>query len=63
MAILKGVFFKILAPMIWLVFFAYAFSIASIQLAKAWKAKNFKMIWLNVWLLFVGVYFLFFGGR
>ncbi len=60
---LKAFFFKIIAPMIYLVFFAYAFTFAGIQLAKAWKSKKFKQIWLYVWIILVGLYFLLAGGK
>lgn len=58
MNLLKEFFLKILFPMIWLGFFAYAFSSASLHLAKAWKGKQFKLICLYVWILLVGLYFL-----
>lgn len=60
---IKAFFFKVIFPMIYLVFFAYAFTFASLKLAKAWKIKNFKQIWLYLWILLVGFYFLFFGGK
>ena len=59
MEILKEVFFKIIAPMIWLMFFAYAFASSGIRLEKAWKAKKFKLIWLYIWIVLVGLHFLF----
>lgn len=49
--------------MIYLAFFAYAFTLASIKLAKAWKNKNFKQIWLYLWLIMVGLYFLILGNK
>ncbi|NGX27132.1 MAG: hypothetical protein K940chlam6_01063 [Chlamydiae bacterium] len=60
---IKAFFFKIIAPMIYLVFFAYAFAIGSTRLAKAWKSKNFKQIWLYIWLMLVGLYLLILGGK
>lgn len=63
MEFLKIFFFKVIAPMIWLLFFAYAFAISSIKLSKAWKAKNFKQIWLYLWIILVGLYFLVYGGK
>lgn len=60
---LKALFFKIIVPMIYLIFFAYAFTFASLKLAKAWKSKNFKQIWLYLWVLLVGAYFLISGGK
>lgn len=63
MEIWKVILFKIVAPMIWLVFFAYAFALSSVKLAKAWKEKNFKMIWLYIWIFLVGLYFLINGGK
>ena len=60
---IKAFFFKIIAPMIYLIFFAYAFALASTKLAKAWKNKNFKQIWLYLWVLLVGLYFLILGGK
>jgi hypothetical protein len=60
---LKAFFFKIIAPMISLVFFAYAFSLAAIHLAKAWKSKKFKQIWLYLWIILVGLYFLLEIGK
>ncbi len=63
MELLKAFFFKIIAPMIYLVFFAYAFAGGSTKLAKAWKAKNFKQIWLYIWVILVGLYFLIYGGK
>jgi hypothetical protein len=46
-------------PLIWLMFFAYAFAFSGISLEKAWKAKKFKLIWLYIWIILVGLYFLF----
>lgn len=63
MEVAKVFFFKIIVPMIWLIFFAYAFAFSSIKLAKAWKAKNFKLIWLYIWIILVGLYFLINGGK
>jgi len=63
MEILKSFFFKIIAPMIYLIFFAYAVTIGSTKLAKAWKAKNFKQIWLSIWLLLVCLHFLILRGK
>lgn len=63
MELLKVFFFKIVAPMIWLIFFSYVFVISSIKLTKAWKAKNFKQIWLYVWIILVGIYFFIYGGK
>lgn len=62
MEVLKDFFFKIIAPMIWLIFFAYAFALSGTGLAKAWKDKNLKHIWLHIWIILVGLYFLFYGG-
>ena len=61
MSFVKEFFWQILFPMIWLGFFAYAFSSASMHLAKAWKEKKFKSICLYVWVLLVGFYFLTIG--
>ena len=58
----KAFFFKIIAPMIYLVFFAYAFTFSSVKLTKAWKNKNFKQTWLYLWIILVGLYFLFLGA-
>ena len=63
MEILKLFFFKIIGPMIYLLFFAYAFAIGSTRLAKAWKKQNFKQIWLYIWLLLVTLYLLVLGGK
>lgn len=63
MEILKTFFFQIIAPMIWLIFFAYAFALSSTQLAKAWKAKNISQIWLYIWIILVGLYFLIYMGK
>lgn len=63
MDILKAFFFKIIAPMIWLVGFSYVFTLSSLNLAKAWKAKSFKNIWLHLWIILVGLYFLVYGGK
>jgi hypothetical protein len=62
MEILKDFFFKIIAPMIWLIFFAYAFAFSGTRLEKAWKDKKFILIWLYIWIILVGLYFLFCGG-
>ena len=62
MELLKDFFFKIIAPMIWLIFFAYAFVFSGTRLEKAWKDKKFKLIWLYIWIILVGLYFLFCGG-
>jgi len=59
MEILKEFFFRIIAPMLWLTLFAYGFTHCSLQLEKAWKAKNTQRIWFNFWIILVGVYFLF----
>lgn len=48
MEIAREFFFKIIAPMIWLLFYAFAFAKGSIGLAKAWKEENFKWIWLYI---------------
>jgi len=61
MEILKEFFFKIIASIIYLLFFAYGFTIGSIQLAKAWKKKDVKKIWLYLWAMLVGLYFLIHG--
>jgi len=58
MELAKAFFFKIIAPMLWLVVFAYVFTSSSIKLAKAWKNNNFKQIWLYTWIILVGLYFL-----
>ena len=63
MEISKIFFFKIIAPMLWLMLFAYAFSSSGIKLAKAIKEKNSVMIWLYTWIILVGIYFMFNGGR
>ncbi len=63
MEVAKAFFFKIVAPMIWLTIFAYVFAISGVKLAKAWKTKNFKQIWLYVWIILVGLYFLIYGDR
>lgn len=60
---LKAFFFKVIAPILFLAFFAYALTIVSLQLQKAWKAKNFKQIWLYLWLFLVVVYFMVWGGK
>ncbi len=62
MDLFKTFIFKIIGPMIWLIFFAYVFAISSTKLAKAWKTKNVKQIWLYIWIIMVGLYFLFHGG-
>jgi membrane protein DedA with SNARE-associated domain len=59
MELLKYICFEIIGPLIWLVFFAYAFAFSGISLEKAWKAKKFKLIWLYIWVILVGLYFLF----
>jgi hypothetical protein len=58
----KDFLFKIIAPMIWLMFFAYAFTFSGIRLVKAWKEKNNKLIWLYIWIILVGFYFMFSGA-
>lgn len=63
MELAKIFFFKIIAPIIWLMVFAYVFAISSTKLAKAWEAKNVKQIWLYIWIILVGLYFLIFGGK
>lgn len=55
---LKYFGFHILAPIIYMTLFAYSLTLTSLGLAKAWKSKNFKQIWLNIWLLLVTFYFL-----
>jgi hypothetical protein len=61
--VFKTFFFKIIAPMMYLAFFAYAFAIGSTKLAKAWKKNNFKQIWFYIWLMLFGVYLLVLGGK
>ncbi|MDN3506416.1 MAG: hypothetical protein P0S96_04225 [Simkaniaceae bacterium] len=63
MEILKEFFFKIIAPIIYLFFFAYAYAVGFIQLSKAWKKKNFVRIWLYTWGILVTTYFLIYGGK
>ena len=63
MDIAKEVFFKIIAPMLWLAVYAYAFAFSARKLAKAWKAGNAKLIWLYTWIILVGLYFLIIGVR
>ena len=63
MELVKALFFKIIAPMIWLAIFAYVFAVSGTRLAKAWQAKNFKQIWLYIWMILVGLYFLIYGGK
>jgi hypothetical protein len=59
MELFKEFFFKIIAPMIWLLFFAYSFAYSATKLEKAWKEKKIKLIWLYLWIILVGLYFLF----
>ncbi len=61
MGLLKDFLFKIIVPMIWLMFFAYAFAFSATRLAKAWKEKKIKLIWLYIWIILVGLYFMFYG--
>lgn len=63
MTLVKIFFFKIIAPIIWLMFFAYAFASSGIKLAGAIKDKNFPMIWLYTWIILIGIYFIINGGR
>ena len=62
MGLLKVFFFKIIAPMIWLMIFAYAFAFSAHSLVKAWKAGKFTLIWLHTWIILVGLYFLLHGA-
>ena len=62
MGLLKIFFFKIISPMIWLIFFAYAFAFSANRLAKAWKAEKVTLVWLHTWIILVGLYFLLHGG-
>jgi hypothetical protein len=63
MKIAQIFFFKIIAPMLWLMLFAYAFASSGVKLAKAIKEKNFPMIWLYTWIILVGIYFIFNGAK
>ena len=63
MEILKTLFFKVVAPILWLAIYACVFTFSATKLEKAWKSKNLKLIWLYLWIILVGVYFLFYGGR
>lgn len=62
MELIKTFLFKIIAPMTWLVFFAYAFAISGKNLAKAWKVQNTRQIVFYLWIILVGFYFLIYGG-
>ncbi len=61
MEILWMFFAQIIAPMVWLVFFSYAFALSAIKLTEAWRVKQFKFIWLYTWTLCLGVYFFISG--
>lgn len=63
MCVLSQFFFKIIVPMVSLLFFAFAFAKAGIGLTKAWKEQNFKQIWLYIWMILFGLYLLIQGVK
>jgi hypothetical protein len=54
----KGLFFKVFIPLIWLIPFAFVISGSAVELLKAWKKNNFKLIWFYTWIISFSLYFL-----
>ncbi len=58
MNIAKDFFFAVIAPLIILIGYSFALARGAPELAKAWKAKSFKGIWFNIWLILAIFYFI-----
>lgn len=63
METLEEFLFKMIPPLVWLAGFAWVLTRCIIHLAKSWEEKNFKQIWLDTWILLLGVYLLVKGGN
>lgn len=58
MELLKEFSLKLLIPMVLLAGYSFVLVSVCLKLQKAWKDKNFKIIWFNIWLILIGLYFL-----
>lgn len=55
--VLMGFFFEVVAPMLYLAVFSFAFTESLRQLIKAWKSDKKNSMVLYMWLTLLGIYF------
>jgi len=58
-----GLLFKVVAPIIVLGGFSYCLTGTVLSLIKAWKGGQTKCLWMHIWFVLIGIYFLLQGGQ